>query len=299
MRRPFRNYRPDGSSTVGSRQHDRARRPASQHETQRTTGRREHPPAASTRGQATLRGRRTGAGDDGAGAGGDHATPGAVRLRPSRPAASPSPPRPHSPEGHGSPEATDSGDDAHHGPGRSHDAREWDDLWARQEAGLETLSRAMAAKLRHHHAGPMAISRCRRLPPGPPARASDVILVVRKSLRSNGQPRFRVIPPCNGRGEVEIEAMPKGEHLGGPAAWPHGPPPRSNPDDNGAEATRSRLDAELDAWQGRAGAEAASSSGRQPDEPAGRTLPPRPIMKLKRRGGRGNPNRPSQKRGRP
>ena len=157
----------------------------------------------------------------------------------------------------------------------------------------------MAARLRHGgvKGGSLRVSRCRRLPPGPPARASDVLLVADMSVRSNRQRRFRAFVADSEHSELEVEAVQKEEPTARTRTWAFGPPPRASSDAVKPATPHDGLNDELDAWYGRSSGGRATGSGTTREAEASRPSPQRVMMKLKRRGGiRGNPNRPSQRK---
>ena len=209
--------------------------------------------------------------------------------------------------------AQDSGDDAAQGPGRSLKPAAWPRLWRELEDFLEPLGRALIGELRHGKGVPkkgLPLSTCRALwyhSDGTPARASDILLVATCSTRRCGTRRFNITGDDDDDG-IYI------------AAGPHvGPIPkdarvtRTSGRDRAREAEgagsrgrgtpKAALDDELDAYHGRPGSSRgpeAKEKRRDAEEEEQRTMTrqehgPPVFAKTKRpRGGRGNPNRPSQ-----
>ena len=117
--------------------------------------------------------------------------------------------------------------------------KRWEALWARQEEGLEPLSRALAGALRHgqHANRGLPLAECRKLAPTENnafVRASDVLLVAMCSTRRCGPCRFEIQHPNATQTETLIRAIPRiaGAATGGAeprrakAVWDHGPPPK-------------------------------------------------------------------------
>ena len=73
------------------------------------------------------------------------------------------------------------------------------------------------------------------------------------SLRSSGEPRFRLVRSAYDKATARIAAVPKGRESTTSAGWSHGPPPKT-------AAQKEELDAQLDAWQ----LDANSASKRRP-----------------------------------
>ena len=144
----------------------------------------------------------------------------------------------------------DSGDDEELGPGRATDPAKWEALWARLGGDLEDVSRAMAAELRHGKSkdASLALPDCRALANNKNGKwfaASDILLITTCSLRTNGEPRFKMMRPADDMTTVRIAAVPKSRENTTSAAWTNGPPPKSS-------TRKEELDAQFDAWQGRA-----------------------------------------------
>ena len=171
------------------------------------------------------------------------------------------------------------------GPGGSDDPAEWPLMWAEQETRLEPLSRALAAALRHDKdtGGCLALEECRPLGAdrGTPWTTAEVLLVAAMSTRRCGQRRFEAY--VDEYGGYTIEAQVK---LPGSEAAKHRPP-RMPTRKSSTSVTKADLDAEIEGWGQPATRSTAGSSSRAIGAPV--------QAKLKRkRGSRGNPNRPSQ-----
>ena len=171
------------------------------------------------------------------------------------------------------------------GPGGSQNPDGWPAMWTTSEARLEPLSRALAAALRHDKdlGGCLTLEECRLLESEhwSPWEASGVLLVGAMSMRRCGQRRFEVF--LDEAGQYTVEAQAK--ELDTDAA--NRRPRRIADRRSAAGTTRAQLDAEMDGWQQGADGATPGASSREPAAPM--------QAKLKRkRGSRGNPNRPSQ-----
>ena len=109
----------------------------------------------------------------------------------------------------------------------------------------------MATELRHGRGkdASLGLPGCRALAKkkknGKWPAASDILLITTCSLRTNGEPRFNIVRPADDMTTVRIAAVPKSRENTTSTTWAHGPPPRTS-------ARKEELDAQLDAWQGRA-----------------------------------------------